>query len=85
MALMASRVKLPWAAPSASVSMRMPSTRFARLTFEPAIKDGKPVPVLLNLVVEFRIYSNRTGVTANPTQQPPESSLPGPYSVQRPQ
>ncbi len=53
-----------------------------KATFEPATKDGKPVPVLLNLVVEFRIYSNRTAVTANPTQQPPESSLPGPYSVQ---
>ena len=53
-----------------------------KATFEPAIKDGKPVPVLLNLVVEFRIYSQRTAVTANPTQQPPESSLPGPYSVQ---
>jgi outer membrane biosynthesis protein TonB len=53
-----------------------------KATFEPAIKDSKPVPVLLNLVVEFRIYSQRTAVTANPTQQPPESSLPGPYSVQ---
>ena len=56
-----------------------------KATFEPASKDGKPVPVLLNLVVEFRIYSKRTAVTANPTQQPPESSLPGPYSAQRPQ
>jgi len=56
-----------------------------KATFEPAIKDGKPVPVLLNLVVEFRIYSQRTGVTANPTQQPPDSSLPGPYSAQHPQ
>jgi outer membrane biosynthesis protein TonB len=53
-----------------------------KATFEPAIKDGKPVSVLLNLVVEFRIYSQRTGVTVNPTQQPPESSLPGPYSIQ---
>ncbi len=53
-----------------------------KATFEPAIKDSKPVPVLLNLVVEFRIYSQRTAVTANPTQQPPESSLPGPYSIQ---
>ncbi|MGO9326456.1 MAG: energy transducer TonB [Terracidiphilus sp.] len=53
-----------------------------KATFEPAIKDSKPVPVLLNLVVEFRIYSQRTAVTANPSQQPPESSLPGPYSVQ---
>ncbi len=56
-----------------------------KATFEPAIKDSKPVPVLLNLVVEFRIYSQRTAVTANPSQQPPESSHPGPYSVQRPQ
>jgi outer membrane biosynthesis protein TonB len=56
-----------------------------KATFEPAIKDSKPVPVLLNLVVEFRIYSQRTAVAANPSQQPPESSLPGPYSVQRPQ
>jgi outer membrane biosynthesis protein TonB len=55
-----------------------------KATFEPAIKDGKTVPVLLNLVVEFRIYSQRTAVTANPTQQPPESSLPGPYSAQQP-
>ena len=54
-----------------------------KATFEPAIKDGKPVPVLLNLVVEFRIYSNRTGVTANPSEQQPSApSLPGPYSVQ---
>jgi len=53
-----------------------------KATFEPAIKDGKPVPVLLNLVVEFRIYSNRTGVTTSPAQQPSDSALPGPYSVQ---
>jgi TonB family protein len=54
--------------------------------FEPAEKDGKPVPVLLDLVVQFRIYSNRTNVKVAPTQQdaakPPETSLPGPYSVQ---
>ena len=56
-----------------------------KATFQPAIKDGKPVPVMLDLVVEFRIYSKRTAVAANPTQQPPESSLPGPYSAQKPQ
>lgn len=57
-----------------------------KATFEPAMKDGKPVPVFLNLVVEFRIYSNRTAVAANPAeQQPTAASLPGPYSVQRPQ
>jgi outer membrane biosynthesis protein TonB len=53
-----------------------------KATFQPAIKDGKPVPVMLDLVVEFRIYSKRTAVAANPTEQPPESSLPGPYSSQ---
>jgi len=56
-----------------------------KATFQPAIKDGKPVPVMLDLVVEFRIYSKRTAVAANPTQLPPESSLPGPYSAQKPQ
>jgi len=56
-----------------------------KAAFQPAIKDGKPVPVALDLVVSFRIYSNRTSQTA--AQQsaggstPPE--LPGPYSVQR--
>ncbi len=53
--------------------------------FEPAIKDGKSVPVMLDLVVEFRIYSKRTAVTANPSEQPSAPSLPGPYSAQRPQ
>jgi hypothetical protein len=42
--------------------------------------------VMLDLVVEFRIYSKRTAVTANPAQQPPAApSLPGPYSTQQPQ
>ena len=35
-----------------------------KATFQPAMKDGKPVPVMLNLVVEFRIYSKRTDVVA---------------------
>jgi hypothetical protein len=57
-----------------------------KATFEPAIKNGNAVPVMLDLVVEFRIYSNRTAVTANPAQQPPAApSLPGPYSAQQPQ
>jgi len=56
-----------------------------KATFAPAIKDGKPVPVMLDLVVEFRIYSKRTAVSANPTVQPPESSLPGPYRAHEPQ
>jgi len=53
--------------------------------FEPAIKDGKPVPVLLDVVVEFRIYSQRTAV-AGQQQEASDSTaktvLPGPYSVQ---
>jgi TonB family protein len=55
-----------------------------KATFEPAIKDGKPVPVLLNLVVQFRIYSKRTAEAAKPGQagQPAQPSLPGPYSRQ---
>ncbi len=55
-----------------------------KATFEPAVKDGKPVPVLLNLVVEFRIYSKRTEVASNPAleQASPRQLLPGPYSVQ---
>jgi hypothetical protein len=58
-----------------------------KATFEPAIKDGKPVPVLLDLVVQFRIYSQRTAVRSDPNQPAaatPEPSLPGPYSVQHP-
>jgi hypothetical protein len=52
--------------------------------FEPAMKDGKPAPVLLDLVVEFRIYSKRTAVTRTPEKddKPPAPVLPGPYSVQ---
>lgn len=53
-------------------------------TFQPATKDGKPVPVLLDLVVEFRIYSKRTNVPGNPADRnkPPSAKLPGPYSLQ---
>lgn len=56
--------------------------------FEPAIKDRKPVPVLLDLVVEFRIYSTRTaaaGSAPKEAESPASPSLPGPYSVPRPQ
>ncbi len=55
-----------------------------KATFAPAILDGKPVPVLLNMVVQFRIYSKNTGKAAKPEQtgQPAEPSLPGPYSRQ---
>ena len=61
--------------------------------FEPALKDGKPVPVLVDLVVQFRIFSNRTALMPSPpaadknnkvdpsVQQAP--ILPGPYSRQQ--
>lgn len=57
-----------------------------RAKFEPAIKDGKPVPVLLVLVVQFRIYSNRTAVVrpASASDNSAEPVLPGPYSNQAP-
>ncbi|MDR3793207.1 MAG: energy transducer TonB [Terracidiphilus sp.] len=70
------------------------SIRNAR--FEPALKNGKPVPVLLDLVVQFRIFSNRTAVkSALPTadnanspqpatpSKPSEPVLPGPFSRQQ--
>jgi hypothetical protein len=57
-----------------------------KATFQPAVKDGKPVPVVLDLVVEFRIYDKRTSVIAppEPAEKPAEPVLPGPYSVPRP-
>ncbi len=57
-----------------------------RASFEPAIKEGKPVPVVLDLVVQFHIYSKRTAVASKPedASRQPESILPGPYSIQHP-
>jgi TonB family protein len=56
-----------------------------KATFEPAIKDGKPVPVLLDLVVQFRIYSKRTAEVSKPdANKPTEPILPGPYSAPHP-
>jgi TonB family protein len=64
-----------------------------KASFAPAMKDGKAVPVMLDLVVQFRIYSKRTAVTNTPEPEArpeaatkPEATvkpaLPGPYSVQ---
>jgi TonB family protein len=57
-----------------------------KATFQPAEKGGKPVPVALDLVVSFRIYSNRT---SKPSTNPPDTqaagekpALPGPYTLQ---
>lgn len=57
-----------------------------KASFEPAIKDGKPVPVLLDLVVQFHIYSKRTAEASMPedASKHAELPLPGPYSVQHP-
>jgi TonB family protein len=56
-----------------------------KASFQPAIKDGKPVAVMLNLDVAFRIFSKRTAVHAEPEPagKPAEPILPGPYSVPR--
>ncbi len=51
--------------------------------FQPAKKNGKSVPVELDVVVQFRIYSKRTSVLA-PTNEDAGAKkgiLPGPYSV----
>jgi TonB family protein len=58
----------------------------SKASFSAAVKDGKAVPVLLDLVVQFRIYSKRTAVVAGPEAQSAGSGpvLPGPYSVGHP-
>ena len=57
-----------------------------KVSFQPAIYDKKPVPVLLDLVVQFRIFSKRTNVVAppEPAGKTAEPTLPGPYSLPRP-
>ena len=62
----------------------MAVTSIRRATFEPAVKDGKPVPVMLDMSFVFRIYSKRTAVESKPAPEkaPEAPSLPGPYSVQ---
>jgi hypothetical protein len=54
-----------------------------KASFQPAMKDGKPVPVLLDLVVQFRIFDKRTDVAAPPeaASKQAEPVLPGPYSL----
>ncbi len=52
-----------------------------KASFQPAMKDGKPVPVMVDLVVQFRIYSNRTNRTSTPGQNDSGPVLPGPYTA----
>jgi len=56
-------------------------------TFEPGMKDGKPVSVEVDLTVQFRIYSKRTAAVARdlPKADDKGPKLPGPYSVNLPQ
>jgi hypothetical protein len=53
-------------------------------TFQPAMKDGKAVPVSLDLVVSFRIFSKRTSQpgTQEAADKPSSRALPGPYTRQ---
>ncbi len=55
-----------------------------KAVFEPAMKDGHPVAVSLDMVVEFRIYSKLTAEDGkpHPVPAPDQPVLPGPYSVQ---
>lgn len=56
-----------------------------KAAFQPALKDGKPVPIALDLVVSFRIYSKRTsalGPQAVAQEKPNQPALPGPYTLQ---
>lgn len=61
-----------------------------KAAFQPALKDGKPVPVVLDLLVQFRIFSKGTGVPDAPAPasaqvaQPGSTPLPGPYSAGQP-
>lgn len=52
--------------------------------FEPAMKDGKPVPVVLDMVVEFRIYSKLTNTASTKSGEPQAPVLPGPYTANEP-
>ena len=57
-----------------------------KASFQPALKDGKPVAVMIDLVVQFRIYSKRTDQLAKPEveAEAAPAKLPGPYSVIHP-
>jgi TonB family protein len=60
-----------------------------KAAFQPAMKDGKPVPVVVDLIVQFRIFSKQTGVSSSPASaasltEPEAAPLPGPYSANQP-
>jgi len=41
----------------------------ARPPSEPALKDGNTIPVLVDLIVQFRIFSKRTASVASQRRQ----------------
>jgi TonB family protein len=51
--------------------------------FQPAMKNGKPVPVMLDVVVSFRIYSQRTSQAGaeESSAMSDAPARPGPYTV----
>ncbi len=51
-----------------------------KATFEPAVKEGKPVPVVLDVLVQFHIYSKLTSGISKPDAES-KPALPGPYSL----
>jgi hypothetical protein len=61
-------------------------------TFAPAVKDGKPVPSVIDVAVNFRIYSKRTATGAPESAEPVagaspvtgKPSMPGIYSQAQP-
>lgn len=57
-----------------------------RSTFQPAMNDGKPVPVLIDVFVEFRIYSKRTAPSSPDSAATPPAglALPAPHNGGRP-
>jgi hypothetical protein len=49
------------------------------------MKNGRPVPVLLDLVVQFHIFSNLTGAKSKAGKDTlDDAALPGPFSAQHP-
>jgi TonB family protein len=60
-----------------------------KASFEPALKDGKPVPVELDVLVQFLIHSQKTGSASDSgpvsaATTPAAAPLPGPYSAGQP-
>ena len=56
-----------------------------KASFEPAMKNGKPVSVMLDVVMQFRIYSKRTDRPAATNEDAAtQPKLPGPYTIAQP-